>query len=589
MMIPDRIHLTLATVVGFSAMAIIGWNFGAPSTPTGASATGPANRPPRPARLGRSTPGPTGEAARKLAAIRASRDPAERMRITVELASMLSPSEFSIWMERGWFNIRGGAELTLFTKIVQERWSQEDPEGHLKWIWENQPDAASDIIASWAKRDPHKVLDFFKKQPDTRREIEALTTIAKNDPALALRRLQEMVAEGIPKNAEGYAGFLLRQLAAQSPAALETSLDALPASLRTQAEIGLIGLRMESSFAEEFHKLKDRPDGIDLLLGIFFRNGGNDAMKGQIFDELSDLPASWRSVIASRSEYFFSEATSATWVAADWEGFGFSKDQADQIRMNALYKMTFQQPEETLRLLDEMAWEGDFHRRMLLNIFQQLRNDPGKESALLARLGSDEDRQAVQEMIAARQSPSNEIPRVENPADWLAQVTARISEQGSPDNYLDMLGSWDSEKLAALEEQFKSMPDPSKRSLAVMIASNRLSSQNGSLEGEAIRYLVGNPAALSEVRSSDPFAEPNQTQDAIGLASAYIEKSAQDDPAAAGEWIRSLPAGDAKLWATKNLHSIWFQYDPTAADQWMESLPAATRDQVKSLGKEGGN
>jgi hypothetical protein len=64
---------------------------------------------------------------------------------------------------------------------------------------------------------------------------------------------------------------------------------------------------------------------------------------------------------------------------------------------------------------------------------------------------------------------------------------------------------------------------------------------------------------------------------------------AQDDPAAASDWIQSLPAGDPKLWAQKNLHSLWSQYDPAAADQWMKSLPAATQTQVKNLGKTPGN
>lgn len=575
-----------AAVLGFSAMAAIGWKLGANSE-TSTAVSGPAAGPEqhRPARRVRPVPGPAGEAGRQLAAIRASRDPGERMRATVELASMLSPSEFAAWMDGGWFSIRGGAELTLFTKIIQERWKQEDPEGLLLWSLKNKSNDAAGILASWAASDPQKLVDFFKSHPDNRAELQALATIAKTDPALALRRLQELTGEGLSRNDGGYAGGLLQQLAKQSPAALEAALESFPAELKTRAEIVLIGLKMEKFSAEELQKLQDRPDGIKILTGIL-ESGGHDSIKEKIFDQLAGFPSSWRSAIASNAYYFVSEKNSAKWAAADLESLGFSKQQSAEIRLTAISRMTDKQPEEALRLLGGMEVEADVRRNVLQNIFQNLRDKPERADALLAQLDSEEERQTARAMIAAPQSDSGEINKVEKPADWLAQVAALDPKQGTPYQYLSVLRTWDSEKLGALTEQFKSMPDESKLKLAKLIAGNGFSDK-GPLEGEAIRYLVANPQPVKEVISSDPFS--NGPRDPIQLASGYIQKTAQNDPAAASEWIQSLPAGDAKLWASKNLHSLWSQYDPKAADQWMKSLPAATQTQVKSLGKKPSN
>lgn len=46
---------------------------------------------------------------------------------------------------------------------------------------------------------------------------------------------------------------------------------------------------------------------------------------------------------------------------------------------------------------------------------------------------------------------------------------------------------------------------------------------------------------------------------------------------------QTLPDGDAKLWAQKNLATNWKQYDPQAADRWVNSLPPDQRDQVVAL------
>ena len=62
---------------------------------------------------------------------------------------------------------------------------------------------------------------------------------------------------------------------------------------------------------------------------------------------------------------------------------------------------------------------------------------------------------------------------------------------------------------------------------------------------------------------------------------------AEKDPVAASDWVQTLPSGDGKLWAQKNLAANWAQYDPEAAKRWAASLPADARTEVQDFMKNG--
>jgi hypothetical protein len=68
------------------------------------------------------------------------------------------------------------------------------------------------------------------------------------------------------------------------------------------------------------------------------------------------------------------------------------------------------------------------------------------------------------------------------------------------------------------------------------------------------------------------------TRHASGLVSSWGRK----DPVAAGRWVNSLPSGEARLWAAKNLAAQWNEYEPAAARQWTAGLPADERNQVQA-------
>ena len=573
----NKTAVRAGTVLGFLAMAAIGWKMA--DQPEKKAATAPqeetANVTKRPARVARKS-GPPEAVRQRMASIRAIASPADRLRATIDLANHLPVSEIAAWMEGRWFNTGAGFDLTLFNKILTERWSKEDPEGLLLWRLKNNSGESGKMIASWAATDPERVLAFFKEHPDKELQLRSLAEIAKKNPAFALQCLRDLPPGSASENGMGgyYNRQVLAELAKSSPAALEAALASLPTRMRNQAESILIGQRLQTSFDAEFSKLLERPDGWKIF-SESLTNGKE--MKENLFNQLANLPAGWKSSLASNSYSAIDSSNATQWWNADLEGLGFTAKDAKRIRSTALSRIASKQPEEALKLMGGAGLDSDSRRNVIVNMFINLRGNPEKAESLIALLGSEEEKQTARQYLPANQI-SETAQKIETPTDWLEKVGSADLKSGNSYQYLRTLREWDSEKIADLGNQFRSMPDDAKKQVAQVIASNSDYSGNlgPALVGDAIRYLVAQPAAAGNNPQSS-------SRDPIAQASQFAVNWSKKDPEAASQWVQTLPSGDAKLWAQKNLAANWSQYDPEAVDQWIKTLPADSRSEVEKF------
>lgn len=585
--------LTAGAALGFLTTAVIGWKAAerpkreAPAAVRDESAAKSTGRPPRSPRRS----GVPEAAKQRVASIRALASPDDRMRATIELANKLPVSEIAKWMDGRWFSTGSGYDVSLFNKILKERWEKEDPEGLLAWRMKSNSYSVSETLASWAETDPQKVTEFFKEHPDRDLQLRSLAAIAKKNPEFALQCLRDMPGGGSRNGMTGYYNRqVLEEIAKASPAVLEASLAALPPGLKAQAESILIGKRLMTSFDSEFGKLLERPDGWKIFAeslsngeivteGILSKGA---SMKDKLFDQLSNLPASWKSSLASNAYSAIDPSNAARWWNADLEGLGFSAKDAKRIRTTALSRMASKQPEEALRLMGGANLDANSRRNIIANLFSNLRGDNAdKAEALIAQLGSDEEKTQARQYIS-HDSGNDKQEKLDNPTDWLAKIGSIDPKNGSHYQYVSMLRQWDAAKLTELGNQFRAMPDDKKKTVAQVLASTSEYSGNfdSALVGDSIRYLVSQPSDPSDKSrggSSDPIAR----------ASQYAVKLAGKDAGAATQWVQSLPSGDARLWAQKNLAANWSQYDPDAAGQWIKSLPASERTQVEEFVKKG--
>jgi hypothetical protein len=517
--------------------------------------------------------GPGALAGKRLDSIRAAGTQEARLSATFAMANSLPPSEIAAWLDGGWFNIRGGPERLLFRNILLARWRETDPEGLLVWSFKNDKSAAQVVLTTWAEKEPQRLIDYFKNHPDEVAELSALESVAKAHPVLALQRLQEMTAAGMSVNGMGNSFGLFRQLADKSPAELEAMLGSLPLPLRNQAESALSGQRLAASFSTEIRALWDRPDGWKIFASYISQN---QTLRGKIFDELANLPPAWRTSITENYYYFNRGEEARKWLDVDLESLGFTTEQSKKLRANALQSLALQNPEEALKRMGGLELNASVRRNVISNMLSSLRNDPEKAEAFIARLDSEEDRKTARGSLEAR-SAAQAAAKSGSPGDWLEKVSGIDPKLlGDSPQYFRLLEQWDAGKIADLNQQFAAMSDDKKQKAAqVIVAARRYSDSDSPVTGEAIRYLLVSPVARLEGQN-DSESDPSR------MASEYAAQLTVRDPAAASEWVATLPAGDAKLWAQKNVARNWAVYDPKAAGQWVASLPVDVRSEVET-------
>ena len=580
-------HSTAKTIgfLGFIVMAVSGWNLSERLSGPGRNSNNPslASRHSRPAE----TRGPATAAKEQMTVIRNAGDAAQRTLATVDLAEKLPLADFAAWLDGGWFDLRGGADLVLFNAILKERWEQEDPEGFALWTMNQDHHGAISLFTSWGVKQPQRVIDFFKQHPNPKIEFGALARIAKNHPDLALQRMQEMDVAKISLDDFYYARDLIRTLAEKSPVALAAILDSLKEPLKTPVENLLIAAKLKTDAAGELRKLFARPDGFEK----FCNNPPAEAWE-ELLGELKNLPPEWRGPLAGNANSFIDETTAEKWWNADLAGAGFTADQEQDIRIVALRKMASKNPETALALMGQTTFtprEGDSrHGGPRLGIIAwALFGNPEKIEELIATLNSEDQllaRKALDQTTArnAEKAASLAAKPIETPEQWLEKI--RTLSPKTRYEHSAILETWDAAKISALGEQFKSLPDDQKQQAAqVIIQASDASGQKLVFTGEALRYLITHPPAPI---SNHPSAATSGDPPFLFAAAKYVQNLAIQDPELAGEWIQTLPEGQTKLWARVNLHATWTDYDPKAADRWFKSLPAEERAEMAKISRK---
>lgn len=367
---------------------------------------------------------------------------------------------------------------------------------------------------------------------------------------------------------------MLDALAKKSAAALEGMLDSLPPALKFNAEVALSKQRLADSFPEGIRALWDRPDGWRIFSE--FSQSSPDFVS-KLMGELANLPADWRASMVGDSWKVVGSPNAGQWLDADLEGAGFAPGEVKSLRTRAFLQLSMENPVEWMRRLGEVELPAPTRANLLGNMFSN--GDPEKMRGLIDQLPTEEERQAALAAID-RQSVTEEDREVKGPDDLLAKLAGLDPASFGNNFYFEQTKHWKPEEISALSTSFTGLSDDQRAKAADVITSNL--DYNGApktLQGEALRYLAGNPQILPAARTAGPYS-------VIARTSEYAVGLSEKNPAAAAAWVDSLPPGEAKLWTSKNLIDNWSQYDPKAAAQWLDTRPAVDRAALEHLGKK---
>lgn len=550
---------------GFLVMAAIGWNL-PHARPAAAIAEENSTRDSSRDR-GRPTKSQRdGDViAAQIRSIRNAGSSKERLRSAAALANSIPPSEFAAWVEGDRFDFREGPELSVFRMIIFERWIKEAPETLIPWAGKNNYGQAGRALLTLASNSPQTLLDHYRNNPGDKAELQVLKEVAKKHPELALQRLLELSAAGLPSGSTHMASGLLEELAAQSSAGLEAVIATLSPELRGEAEKILGRKRLEASFSTELLALCERPDGWKIFAGIV---SDKDELATRLIDDIASLPQSWKDALLQQTYDFVDRTNGKKWFDADLEGAGFSASQAKRIRMEALAELAPVDPEFAIKNLEGV--DPRMKATLLSLALRSAKGDSAEAERLISMLGTEEDKQLARDQLKlAELATTPDGPP--KPGEWLEKIGNTGGIQNNPYQVLHQLGRWDKAALGELRALFNKLPDDQKQNIARVVAAGGMHSTiDPGFAGDAICSLVNNPPAFT----------PGSRDDPAMASSVHAVQLSMNDPVAAASWINTLPEGEAKLWAFKNMAANWKQYDPKAVNEWVKTLPPAARDEV---------
>lgn len=566
----------------FLATAFAGWQIGGSGTdenPEAAPASGhDAKRALRPT-SGRSRFGTPPHASSAVSGIAAIKDPRERLRATIALVGSIPIEELSDWLEQRWFEQRG-FELTLFNKLAKERWQDEDPEGFLAWAAEEDSGSFQSLLASWSASDPQRVIDYYRNDPDaqTYQVVNSITEIARNDPQAALAGLRELRESGrVSEDIQHYTNDLFEELAKNSPELLKGSIDSLDDQLRSQAEAALFRQDLRNDFSSAVADMSERTDGWNL-----FSNGlrQDPSLVAKALEDLDRLPEAWLAELRQSPNHLMRPESAEQWFELDLAGLGFSDDQAKRARSYAIQYVQSSDPARALELLQEGDFDDETRTRQIQGMFQSYSHDPEMSESLMASLNSESDRKIARSVAETAQESFNTQPtQPQTAASWIAQAREGETENSGRLGYA--IQSMSPQELATLNTEFQRMSTEDKDNVARAMASalRYNSNQAHEITGAAISHLVEHPIAEDEL-GNDPFL---QHMNIDHLASTHAARLTAENPDRARQWVETLPAGEARTWAMRNVALTWSQYDPTSTRQWLRQLPEDTRSDLQSF------
>lgn len=262
------------------------------------------------------------------------------------------------------------------------------------------------------------------------------------------------------------------------------------------------------------------------------------------------------------------------WLKNDLTEVGFSPSEIKSIRGTALQHLSYSDPTAAIEQLGVMEIDPSARKEILEQVF---RSNAGNLRELAALL-PEEDQKMVNAMVDGRQeSRSVSATAKTTPDELLEKIVALDPANVGKNSIFPKLDDWDRGKVEALANGFAALPDDQKTRVAGFITANGdYVSAPPELHGAALRYLAGqqDAAAGGKEKGIDSLT---------AKVSFHAAGLAMKDPAQAVSWVGSLPAGEARSWAQKNLLKIWVQYDPEAAGSWQKSLSSAEREAIEKL------
>lgn len=567
----------LAPVLAFLLSAAAGWLLmpspaPAPTAPVDPDA-GIVAAPPPPS-SGRALQREKIDAA--MAPVRAAGTRWEAIRATLALARSLSPADRKAWLAGSWFKHSDPLLVQLFTDELGELIFEEDPHAFLA---SGNPDYG--LLRRFGRLDPEGLIAYANSTEDPKKKAILLHLgmegLAEKDPAAAYKLLLEMPppAEVVPKMAR------LMAKAAQGDA---TKLLALAEQRGDRWRFFLRSAAAEAMIAKDpaaaIHWMSEQDDGGKLCTGVYSIMEMPPEMArakyGWLADHLDQLPDGFAGKVNDSSstgwpDPFLLKGHEEKWLVADFERLGLRGEALREMKLYALGSWGGRDPEAAVKLLMDPAFIAPADRRRIVGDWLRSISPPAELPAGVLAVLDEASLKEVAEKTAYYQKKQENPLRPVTAAGLFAKELASGTEK---DDLSFLSYQWSPTKTTDAIAYVQGRSDAEIRTMSIRIGSGhpQYASVVGEIHRQALLRKVPTPSLVKDV-----------AQVAIHWG-AY-------DPASASVWAGSLPAGEARSYAIRNIASRWHLADSKAAERWISSLkdPAevqAAREAVASALKK---
>lgn len=515
----------------------------------------------------------------------AARSEEDRMRAAVHIARGVPVSKMADWLDGRWYPFPNALDGWVFDRMIRQRWLEEDPTGYANQCVLRNTGDLDQIIRNWAKRDPESVVAWIW-QVEAPNALNGLAyacfdEIVRQKPLLALEQAP-VIHERLGESASSWLVGMLVAIARDHQPDVMRQQAAWPESLRALAQQALNVAPATIDFPAIIERMKREPDGLDQ----FVKAISSDRFAARVLEHSAILPKGWLAS-ASLSEYsvFMMDADPKYWLGVDLSVHGLSESMVSRFHDLGMSGLINRDPEQAVRLLKRGGLRPRDRSELLVNGFMRLaEKDQRLAEECLADLTDPKEIARARDSIrnASGGTLSERVAPLRLTApEWLA---AFASDRGLPDRQAKPALEWDAGTTTVFRDGFAALPEAQKDFVAlrcVMFDSWITGESRGDLSAFTLlradgiaRYLNHPPDGKQKWNIDRNVAEQSIMRFTIGWA--------LEDPSSASRWAQEeLPLGTVRLAVIKNVADYWRKYQPAAADEWIRSLPDGEREEIK--------
>ena len=480
--------------------------------------------------------------------IRSLKDRHERMQAVVRLAASLPVGDLKEWFEGNYLGFLDKDTADLFRLIAGERWMEVDPGGIARFMMDRKVSRSERYIEAWLKADPTAAKAYLDtREGEQRAELinDYTQIIGKTDVPGALEFISSL-----KELDRGSAYAALDDLAKVDRNAVMAYIEAWPAEQRSRARKSIAAAYLNTDFPWAIAQLQQEGETADSFTYTLLGTSPNFPAGVSRIARFASLPEGWADRIADRKALVLTSRCPADWLELRQAPSWLSPEAFQKFQLAAAAESNWdyeRRPGDARRFVEQGDWlPAEVRAKLAAHLIRNWKDGEEQAEAWIATLDEDLRAETTQAFDLLRQRSRG------SQQEWLAG--------SSPTLYLRSL--LDPEPAITVNDGPESWD---KSEIAEAIGSS-----NGLSQEECGKLLKGRnplpPQLFAHLlqRSGDTLS-PEQS---INWHARVAADWGSEDPSAAAKWVESLPTGEARDWAAKNLVLRWSSYSPAAAKAW---------------------